>query len=75
MKKADARFQAVAISPFRRTFAPLMLARGARCTMRMSGPERAQFFIDGHLFRAFTSKNTLKVWAGKKAFLFAKVNF
>ena len=49
MKKADARFQAVAISPFRRTFAPLMLARGARCTMRMSGPERAQFFIDGHL--------------------------
>ncbi|MFA6907409.1 MAG: hypothetical protein WC263_01120 [Candidatus Micrarchaeia archaeon] len=73
MKKSDSRYQAVAISPFRRTFAPLILARGARCTLRLSGPERAQFFIDGHLFRSFTSKNTLSVWASKKAFLFARV--
>jgi len=75
MKKGDARYQAVAISPFRRTFRPIALPRGARCTLRMSGPERAQFFIDGHLFRPFTSKNTLRVWAEKKPFLFAKTNF
>ena len=73
MKKDDSRYQAVAISPFRRTFAPLVLARSARCTLRLSGPERAQFFIDGHLFRQFTSKNTLCVWAGERPFLFAKV--
>ena len=72
MKKSDSCFQAVAISPFRRAFSPLVLARGARCTLRMSGPERAQFFIDGHLFRSFTSKNTLRVWASGKPFLFAK---
>ncbi len=73
MKKGDKRYQAVAISPFRRTFAPLLLARAARCTLRLSGPERAQFFIDGHLFRQFTSKNTLRVWTSTKPFLFAKV--
>ena len=72
MKKGDARYQAVAISPFRRIFKPIILAKGARCTLRLSGPERAQFFIDGHLFRLFTSKNTLRVWAEKKPFLFAK---
>jgi len=72
MKKSDSRFQAVAISPFRRAFSPLVLAKNARCTLRMSGPERAQFFIDGHLFRSFTSKNTLRVWASGKPFLFAK---
>ena len=72
MKKEGTDYQAVAISPFRRTFAPLVLPRGARCTLRLSGPERAQFFIDGHCFRPFTSKNTLRVWASKKAFLFAK---
>jgi len=73
MKKGDTRYQAVAISPFRRIFKPLVLAQNARCTLRLSGPKRAQFFIDGHCFRPFTSKNTLKVWAGKKPFLFAKV--
>jgi len=72
MKKDGARYQAVAIAPFRRAFSPLILAKSARCTLRLSGPERAQFFIDGHLFREFTSKNTLRVWAGKRAFLFAK---
>ena len=73
MPRGAESFEAVAISPFRRTFRPLILARTARCTLRLSGPERAQFFIDGHCFRAFTSKNTLRVWAGKKPFLFAKV--
>jgi len=72
MDRRAACYQAVAISPFRRAFSPLILPRSARCILRMSGPERAQFFIDGHCFRPFTSKNTLKVWAGKKAFLFAK---
>ncbi|MFA6329005.1 MAG: hypothetical protein WCY41_06195 [Candidatus Micrarchaeia archaeon] len=72
MRKGDARYQAVAISPFRRIFRPLALARSARCTLRLAAPERAQFFIDGHCFRAFTSKNTLRVWAGAKPFLFAK---
>ncbi|MFA5929498.1 MAG: hypothetical protein WC861_01315 [Candidatus Micrarchaeia archaeon] len=72
MQRRAACYQAVAISPFRRTFAPLILPRSARCTIRLSGPERAQFFIDGHCFRAFTSKNTLRVRAGKKPFLFAK---
>lgn len=73
MRAGEARYQAVAISPFRRTFAPLALPRGARCTLRLSGEERAQFFIDGHLFRAFTSKNTLRVWASPRPFLFARV--
>jgi len=72
MKKGSDGYQAIAISPFRRTFAPLALSRTARCTIRLSGEERAQFFIDGHCFRPFTSKNTLRVWASKKAFLFAK---
>ncbi len=72
MKKDDSRYQVVAISPFRRIFRPLVLRKGARCTLRMSAPERAQFFIDGHCFQPFTSKNTLRVWAGKKPFLFAK---
>jgi len=70
--RGAARYQAVAISPFRRTFAPLTLPRAARCTLRLSGPERAQFFIDGHCFRPFTSKNTLRVWTSDKPFLFAK---
>jgi len=73
MERRAASYQAVAIAPFRRIFRPLILAKNARCTLRLSGPERAQFFIDGHCFRPFTSKNTLKVWAGKKPFLFAKV--
>jgi len=72
MSKRATCYQAVAISPFRRTFAPLVLAKNASCTLRLSGPERAQFFIDGHCFRLFTSENTLKVWASKKPFLFAK---
>jgi NAD+ kinase len=75
MRKGDARYQAVAISPFRRTFAPLVLPRSARCTIRLSGPERAQFFIDGHCFRPFTSKSTLRVWASSRPFLFAKADF
>ena len=72
MERRATRYQAVAISPFRRIFRPLILAKGARCTLRLSGPERAQFFIDGHCFRPFTSKDTLRVWASKRAFLFAR---
>lgn len=72
MSRRATCYQAVAISPFRRTFAPLVLSRGARCTLRLSGPERAQFFIDGHLFRSFAAKNTLRVQASAKPFLFAK---
>ena len=37
MPKGAACYQAVAISPFRRTFRPLILARGACCTLRLSG--------------------------------------
>jgi len=73
MPKGSSCYQAVAISPFRRTFAPTMLPGNARCTLRLSGPERAKFFIDGHCFRPFTSKNTLKVWTSEKPFLFAKI--
>jgi NAD kinase len=73
MERRATRYQAVAISPFRRAFPPLMLPKNARCTLRMSGPERAQFFIDGHCFRPFTAKNTLRVRAGRRAFLFAKI--
>ena len=72
MERRATRYQAVAISPFRRIFRPLILAKSARCTLRLSGPERAQFFIDGHCFRPFTSKDTLRVWASKRAFLFAR---
>ena len=72
MKKRAARYQVVAISPFRRIFRPLVLEKNARCTLRISGPERATFFIDGQDFGHFTSKNTLRIRACKRPFLFAK---
>jgi NAD+ kinase len=72
VKKRGSHYQAVAISPFRRIFRPLMLPKNTACILRLSGPERAQFFIDGQEFGGFSSKNTLRVWACRKPFLFAK---
>jgi len=72
MNKPDSRFQAVAIAPFRRSFKPAILPQSAACTLRISGKERAQIFIDGQKFGSFTEKDTLRITAAKKRFLFAK---
>lgn len=72
MKKSDSRFQAVAIAPFRRQFKPTIFPAPSSCTLRISGKERAQIFIDGQKFGYFTEKDTLRISASKKKFLFAK---
>lgn len=66
-------YQVVAISPFRRMFPPTILKEKEGCTLRISGGERARLFIDGQDFGFFTSKNTLRAYACRKDFLFAKV--
>ena len=65
-------YQAVAISPFRRLFAPTFIPAGTTATIRISGSERAQLFMDGQHFGAFTQKDTLRVRGGKRPFLFLK---
>lgn len=73
MKQTEMRsYQAVAISPFRRLFSPLVIPAGSTTTIRISGAERAQLFIDGQHFGYFTERDTLKVRGGKKPFLFVK---
>lgn len=72
MKKGERRYQVVAVSPFRRLFSPTMVPNGKECTLRITGGERAQFFIDGQEFGYFTSSDTLRVKASRKDFLFAK---
>ncbi len=72
MEPSDSRYQAVAISPFRRLFSPKVFPKGTTCTIRISGGERAQLFIDGQPFGAFTPKNVLRVKGSKIQFLFAK---
>jgi len=73
MRRTDSSYQAVAISPFRRIFKPLIIPSSRACTLRISGPERAQLFIDGQVFGIFTEKNTLRIKGSKKKFLFVKV--
>ncbi len=73
MKKSGSRFQAVAIAPFRRSFKPAILQPSVQCTIRISGKERAQLFIDGQDFGYFTEKDALRVTAAKKKFLFVKI--
>ena len=73
MKHTDLlHYQAVAISPFRRLFSPLFIPAGSASTIRISGSERAQLFIDGQHFGHFTEKDTLKVRGSRKPFLFVK---
>jgi NAD+ kinase len=72
MKKTDRKYQAVAISPFRRLFSPLLLSASTRCALRISGHERAQLFLDGQIVRGFTEKNSLSVSVSKKPFYFLK---
>ena len=72
MQKNSQDYQAVAISPFRRLFSPQIIKKGVACTLRISGHERAQLFIDGQPVGTFTEKNTLYIRAAKKAFLFLK---
>jgi len=72
MARGSQDYQAVAISPFRRLFAPRIIRKGVPCTLRISGSEHAQLFIDGQPAGEFTEKNTLKIRAGKKPFLFLK---
>ncbi len=73
MKKESRDYQAVAISPFRRLFSPKIIRKNEACTLRISGSERAQLFIDGQMTLAFTEKDTLRVKGGKRAFYFLKV--
>ncbi len=70
MKRGENAYQAVAISPFRRLFSPTIIPAGAYCTLRISGKERAQLFIDGQEAGIFTEKKTLAVRGSKKKFLF-----
>ncbi len=72
MKKSDKRYQAVAISPFRRLFSHLAIPASTKCTLRLSGPERAQLFVDGQSVGWMDGKKTLTVRASKKPFYFAK---
>ncbi|VVC02215.1 NAD kinase [uncultured archaeon] len=72
MKKNDARYQLVAISPFRRLFPPTLVSGKAKCSLRISGPEKAQLFIDGQEFGMVSEKDTLHIEAGKKPFYFVK---
>jgi len=73
MKKNARNYQAVAISPFRRLFPPTIFPASTACTLRFSGRERAQLFIDGQVFGSMTEKDTLVIRAAKRPFLFAKV--
>ena len=72
MKDDERGYQVVAISPFRRLFSPTVIRAGVECTLRISGNEQAQFFVDGQEFGKFTSKNTLRIGIAKRHFLFAK---
>ncbi len=73
MEKSGMQYQAVAIAPFRRQFAPAIFPAQTICTLRISGKEKAQIFIDGQPFGKFTEKDTLRITAAKKRFLFAKI--
>ena len=73
MKKTDTRYQIVAISPFRRLFSPTAVPRKTKCSLRISGPEKAQLFIDGQEFGILSEKDTLHIEASKKPFYFVKV--
>jgi NAD+ kinase len=70
MKAGSRDYQAVAISPFRRSFKPLLLPSAARCTLRLSGPERAQIFVDGQVVGHFSEKQSIRIFASRKKFLF-----
>lgn len=72
MKKGEWKYQAVAISPFRRLFSPTILPANSTATLRISGSERAQLFIDGQTVGTFTQKQTLRVRGSRKPFLFLK---
>ena len=72
MRMGERRYQAVAISPFRRTFKPLMLPAAKPSTLRISGPERAQLFIDGQVVGSFSEKDKLSVKGSRQPFWFAK---
>ncbi len=70
MKASSTNYQVVAISPFRRSFKPLPLPSTAVCTLRLSGPERAQIFVDGQVVGHFSEKQSIRVFASRKRFLF-----
>jgi len=72
MAKRELKYQAVAISPFRRLFSSLMLPSGKCCTLRISGNEKTQLFVDGQTVRNFSEKNSLVITASKKPFYFLK---
>ncbi|MCX8197797.1 MAG: hypothetical protein N3F07_01185 [Candidatus Micrarchaeota archaeon] len=72
MRKDDSRYQAVAISPFRRLFKPMILGNSSLCKVRISGQEKAQLFLDGQVAGEFTQERELLVRASKKPFYFLK---
>lgn len=72
MKRTLRQYQAVAISPFRRTFKPHILPGSSDCALRLSGLEKSQLFIDGQVVGTFRAKDTLWIKGSSKKFLFAK---
>ena len=73
MKRTDKRYQIVAIAPFRRLFRPTVVPASFSCTLRISAPDKAHLFIDGQPAGTFSEKQTLKIRASKKKFLFVKI--
>ncbi len=72
MEKTAGNYQAVAIAPFRRLFPPSVFPSGTACTLRISGHEKPEIFVDGQVVGALREKDTLVVRESKTKFLFAK---
>ena len=73
MKRTAKAYQAVAIAPFRRLFHPTIIPASSACILRVSGVDRAHLFIDGQPAGIFSEKDTLRIRASKKVFLFLEV--
>ena len=72
MGKNEQRYQVVAIAPFRRLFKPAILPASSLCTLRISGVDRAELFIDGQPHGWFSESQTLRIKGSRKKFLFLK---
>ena len=73
MKRTAKAYQAVAIAPFGRLFHPTIIPASSACILRVSGVDRAHLFIDGQPAGIFSEKDTLRIRASKKVFLFLEV--
>ena len=72
MKRTANAYQAVAIAPFRRLFAPAIFPASANCTLRISGAGISHLFIDGQPHGSFSEKQTLRVKGSKTPFHFVR---